>query len=144
MKSEIKPKLTGDALMIAVINKIIAEPETWDQTSWHCGTQHCFFGHCQVQAGLPETADNIVLEVRNLLGISQADADWLSSGSRSLVQLYDYVKTVTGERDAGGFDRSGFDRDGSDRDGFDRDGFDCDGFNCDGKELQLIPLPMPE
>jgi len=33
------------------IKNIEANPDTWEQDSWHCGTAYCFAGHVALLAG---------------------------------------------------------------------------------------------
>ena len=124
--------LTGVALAVDVINHIIDHPEAWDQRHWHCGTSHCFFGHCQVRGGLRENSDSCFSDVVKLLGISESEASWLSASFRTLPQLHNFVTAMVAGRDRDGYDRDGRDRDGRDRDGYDRDGRDRDGYDRDG------------
>jgi hypothetical protein len=42
--------LRGYALAKAAYKQIREHPETWYQGRWHCGTQSCFAGHCQILA----------------------------------------------------------------------------------------------
>ena len=122
--------LRGPDLLCAAVNQILAHPETWLQTSWHCDTQHCIAGHCEMLTG-GETS-NTMENVRGKLGISQADASYLFAAERTLPEIYSFAKVYRAGFNRAGFDRDGFDRAGFDRDGFDRDGFDRAGFNRDG------------
>src|ERR1700730_12207739 len=49
------PLLKGKELLRAAVNRCITHPEEWRQTTWHCGTEHCIAGRCQVLAGYSET-----------------------------------------------------------------------------------------
>ena len=35
-------------LMLNTLAAIKANPQHWDQTSWHCGTTHCFAGFAEL------------------------------------------------------------------------------------------------
>lgn len=74
------------------MNYIIDHPEEWGQSRWHCGTKHCFFGHCQILAGRPANDDVCHEEVQELLGISCSDGDWLSDIERTAFEIHSYVK----------------------------------------------------
>lgn len=126
-----KKALKGDALMVAVMNQIIEHPETWDQKQWHCGTSHCFFGHAQIMGGRKQNDINAFNDGKELLGLGNADADWLSRGHRTLPEIYQFVKTWI-DRDADGYDCYGYNRDGYNRDGYDRD----------GEPMKIVPLAL--
>jgi hypothetical protein len=131
-----KQKLRGVELFKTGFNKILANPECWNQSDWHCGSKHCFFGHLQLLAGGVETTDNIVNEVANYLQISTEDATWLSARSRTLPQIRRFGVTLSNKTDVDpdgydpdGYDRHDCDRHGYDRHGYDRHGYDRHGFN---------------
>jgi hypothetical protein len=136
----IAPKLTGEKLLKAAVNQILAHPETWDQSQWHshCGTKHCIAGWCQILAGLRRDDATASSDAANALGISSRDATFLFQGNRTIGQIYHFAKNFNraGFDRAGfnraGFNRAGFDRAGFNRAGFNRAGFDRDGFNRAG------------
>lgn len=119
MTTETKEPLRGPELLRAAVNQIIEHPDTWNQSKWHCGTRHCIAGWCQVLAGKIQT-DQANSDMRDLVGLSDNEASWLSEGHRSLSDIYFFAKNVLANR--AGFDRAGFNRDGFDRAGFDRAG----------------------
>lgn len=141
-------ELRGAELLRAAVNQIIEHPETWTQHDWHCVTPHNSDAHsvakwCQILSGLPDSASPEA--VRERLGVSVKDANWLFSPRRTLSDLRYYAKNMLAGRatfdDYGhgrdGFDRDGFDINGVDINGRDRadfgyDGFDHDGFDRDG------------
>ena len=124
----------------AIMAKIDANPSCWDQTSWHCGTAHCYAGHAQIMAGKPADDDAARRDARQWLGLTRAQADYLFDPDRALEELRHGVdaegRTADGFDRYGfnraGFNRAGFDQDGFGRDGFGRDGFDRDGYNRAG------------
>jgi hypothetical protein len=151
-------ELRGPALLATAVNEILAHPETWDQRHWHCNTKHCVFGHCQILAGRPVNESIIFSEVQELLDISHGDASWLSSGDRTLPEIYCFTKALRegpgedGYNRAGydrdgynraGYDRAGYDRDGYDRDGYDRDGYNRAGYDRAGSRLVMEPFVIP-
>jgi len=121
MNNETQP-LRGKKLLQTAVNQILAHPETWRQATWHCGTQHCIGGWCQILSGKPQS-DAVISDGIEVLNIASTDAQWLFAGSRTLAEIYGFAENF----DDAGFDGAGFDRAGFDRAGFDRDGFDHDG-----------------
>ena len=117
--------LRGPELLCAALNEIIAHPERWKQSVWHCGTTHCVGGTCEVLTGT--VSNNTRRNVMGLLGISVADADWLFAAARTLPQLYGFAVLFAA---------------GLDRDGFDRAGFDRAGFDRAGRKLKIIPFDL--
>jgi hypothetical protein len=107
-----------------VLDAIKANPESWDQTQWHCGSSHCFAGHAQLMSGNPQDSRTTRRDARAFLDMSRVDADWAFAGHRTLDELKELLSD--------GYDRDGYDRDGYDRDGYDRDGYDRDSYNHDG------------
>ena len=86
-----------------VLAQIEAQPETWDQESWHrlqrhspCGTAHCFAGWSEIFAtgADPAKMDGdawthakmCITEERAIeyLGITVAQAEWLFDEDRTL------------------------------------------------------------
>ena len=68
---------------------ILANPQHWDQSAWHCGTSHCFAGVVQMLhhqqnpaeefSGDPETAS---FDARSVMGISRSLAkQWFASAN---------------------------------------------------------------
>lgn len=122
-------------LLVEVINTITQNPSCWDQRSWHCGTQHCFFGHAQILGGRTQNAETAYQDGKELLGLSEADATWLSHADRTLHELHQFAEcAVRGESyfDADGYNREGYDRKGYDRYGYDRDGYGHYGYDRGG------------
>lgn len=103
-------------LLLDVLAKIEADPKSWDQGYWFCGTAACFAGHaCLLSGDKPifEEEENedgdIVVDDRAeyvdvagvseyvsdragaLLGISEAQADVLFDASNSLEDLQRFV-----------------------------------------------------
>jgi hypothetical protein len=128
-------QLRGPELLCAAVNQILAHPDTWNQTQWHCGTAHCIAGHCEMLTGGPtsDTARN----VRELVGLSYGDADFLFARHRTLPEIYAFAKTF---RD--GYDSAGYDRDGYDSAGYDSAGYDSDGYDRAGKQLEMTPFVL--
>lgn len=133
-----------------VLDHIKANPCTWDQEAWHCGSAHCFFGWAQIMSGHVPSALLARRDGRVWLGLSRAEAQFLSAATRTIADfeaaMVDPARRV---RDAGGFDvngydsagldchgrdRYGYDRNGRDRDGLDRNGFDTQGFDRSGHD----------
>ena len=100
MDIAIATPLRGPALLRIVVNQILAHPETWDQTRWHCGTTHCVGGWCQVlgeaelEGSLVVNGVSAVREVRDLLGISDDAALWLTACDRTLREIYGFAKLI--------------------------------------------------
>lgn len=114
MKSKTKkPEISeGTRLLVKVVNHIIAHPETWDQSAWHCRTTHCVAGHGQIMAGKPPNSDTAMRDAREAFGLCEGDANYLFSGMRTLPQIYMFTKSKLGPFDRASFDRAGFDRAG--------------------------------
>jgi hypothetical protein len=86
-------ELRGKELYVAAINQIIAKPETWDQSEWHCGTTHCVGGHCQIMGGRPESIKSVCKDCQDLLGLDYDAVSWMTSANRTFVELYEFAKT---------------------------------------------------
>lgn len=121
-----------------VLAQIVANPETWDQTHWHCDTSHCFAGHAQIMSGYEVNAKTAKRDARAWLDLSFHEANYLFGAYRTIEDfktvLTDGFYNINGfNRD--GLDRDGFDHNGFDRHGYSRDGYDCNGFSRDGYNL---------
>jgi len=119
------------------INIILAQPESWDQGSWHseCGTKHCIAGHGQIASGSPMDNETCETDAQAWYGLNDDDAEWLFQRDRTLTELYEFARlALAGEAyfDADGCNSKGFDRDGYDRYGFRSDGYDSYGFDRSG------------
>jgi hypothetical protein len=110
-----------------VLDKIKGDPDSWKQSSWHCGTKHCFFGHAQIESGKPAVDDTVRRDARLFLQLGYADANYLSAPERTMGDFEDFL-----EIDRDGYGRAGYDRDGYNRAGYDRDGYDRAGYDRDG------------
>ena len=109
MSKETKPLATEKTTTVNVellqktLDAIKANPQHWNQQSWHCGTSHCFAGLAELIANdLPvETSFDEIerlkitrklgmstpIEAGRLLGISDEDGDVLFYGYNTLKQL---------------------------------------------------------
>jgi|GEM_PF-6564746 len=88
-----KPEpLRGNELLRAVVNQILAHPETWDQSDYHseCGTTHCVAGWAQVLGGLPATGA-AYFDAKRLLGLTKTEADQLFDPKTKLREIYDFA-----------------------------------------------------
>lgn len=110
----------------AVLDKIEADPQSWNQEVWHCGTTHCFAGHAQILFGKEANEDTVQRDAREYLDLCKADADYLFSSFRT---MEDFKEFFSKEYDSQGYDPDGFNFYGYDRDGFNRHGIDTLGFN---------------
>jgi len=139
----------GKRLLALAINQIIEHPETHDQTTWHCGTKHCFGGHIQIMGGRECDSDCVERDMEELTGLEYEDVNWLCRGNRTKADLHGFVSSyLKGEDyfanagyDRDGYNRAGYDRAGYDRDGYDRAGYNRDGYNRAGKPLTLLEVP---
>ena len=95
-----------------VLDKIESCPAEWDQTNWHCGTQHCFAGWAQILSGRDADVTTARRDARIFLGMSGDEADYFFGGSRTIADF---------------------------RAGYDRAGYDCDGYDCDGLDKNNKP-----
>lgn len=111
-----------NARLMAVLRKIHNNPCHWEQTSWHCGTSHCFAGIAELSAAraplatavrdyfghdssrLPGrwfagSSDGYTLidasdRARYYLGLTHRQADALFSASNALDSLDRYVGDI--------------------------------------------------
>lgn len=104
-----------------VLDAIKADPDSWNQSVWHCGTVHCFAGHAQILAGHPVSPAKTRWQAIEFLEIDDYESDYLFNGRRT---LEDFEHALA----KGCFDESGYDREGYDASGFDREGLDRRGF----------------
>jgi hypothetical protein len=111
-----------------VLDRIEANPNIWNQSEWHCGTSHCFAGHAQIDAGLPENWNTTRTDARIHFGFTQSEANYYFCPYRSLEEL----KNALIPLDENGFYRNGFNRGGFNCNGFNRGGFNYDGLDCGG------------
>lgn len=102
-----------------VLDQIVAHPETWDQTQWHCGTSHCFAGWAQVLSGKPADETTARRDARIYLDLSSWQADQLFHASTTLDELQAGVS-----KDRETYDRQGYNMAGYDMAGYDRDALD--------------------
>lgn len=90
---------------------IKANPGSWKQSSWHCGTSHCFAGFTHIldlmDRGIitshiqnVESEDDAEIELygevswdvaRQRLGLSFAQEEWLFNGYRSLADFEECI-----------------------------------------------------
>lgn len=123
-----------------IVNRILENPECWDQNNWHCGTAHCIMGHAQIDAGKEPDSDTAFDDGMEWLGLSIEDANWLSASGRKLPEIHAFATSALAGiayfgpsgYDPNGYDRDGYDRRGYNRYGYDRHGYDRDGYNRDG------------
>ena len=59
-----------------VLDAIHANPDSWRQDRWHCGTQHCFAGQAQLLAAEDGMRPNIAQEIAKLI---ELDDKWLKA-----------------------------------------------------------------
>ncbi len=88
--------LRGNALLRAVVNRIIESPEAWDQTCWHgkragCGTTHCVAGWAQVLGGIKPCKSTARNDAAQLLELNYSEADYLFSGGRTFQDIYGFA-----------------------------------------------------
>jgi len=113
-------------LIRQVINHIIDDPDTWNQTVWHseCGTSHCFAGWVDViENGITSNQDTgVPNRAIKSLGIGYQLGDRLFEGDNDFETLYSICKDILEDR--------------VDRDGRDAEGYDYDNYNCDTGEYR--------
>jgi hypothetical protein len=88
-------------LLTETMTWINTNPSHHNQSSWHCGTSHCFFGVAEMLGtklspfecfvGADKTFEN----AKKLLNLTDAQASYISKGSLSRGQLNEIVKTWT-------------------------------------------------
>ena len=81
-----------------VMNQILENPETWDQTKWHCGSSHCFAGWAQVMSGKEEDDATAGKDAQEWLGIDDDSALYLFDGGRDLIELFEHVSELVNGR----------------------------------------------
>lgn len=90
-------------LLQKTLDTIKANPQHWNQKTWHCGTSHCFAGFAELIANnIPiETSSEDLVAIRHtkllpygtgsyaekLLGISDDDGEALFHGHNTLEEL---------------------------------------------------------
>lgn len=100
-------------LMRDVMNDILANPEHWNQSVWHCGTTHCFAGFVELRAaGVKPDCDWLKFDTDRTgdaaveaLGINWVFASLLFHSDSSLKDLQCAVDAYCGDVDW--FDESG-------------------------------------
>lgn len=81
----------------AIILEIETNPQHWDQSTWHCGTQHCLAGLSQLaMMNLPSATDSeelsemycsVEIDAMLYLELNQSQADYLFSTHRTLADF---------------------------------------------------------
>jgi hypothetical protein len=119
----------------AIIARIEADPSCWKQSSWHCGTSHCYGGWAQIESGKPANDSTARGDAREWLDLNRYEAEYAFAGNRTLAELKALPERFNlAGYDRAGYNRDGYDRDGRDRAGYDRDGFDRYGLDRDGRD----------
>ncbi len=118
----------------AVLDRIKANPCSWDQSKWHCGTTHCFAGHAQIMAGKPIDDATVRRDARMYLGLKQCDASVLFRSDATIEDFEEFLRTE-------GYDEQGFDCAGYNREGYGIQGFHRDGYDTDGLDINNKPRP---
>lgn len=122
-----------------IVNRILENPECWDQTEWHYGTTHCIMGHAQIDAGKEPNSSMAFYDGMEWLGLSIEDANWLSASGRKLPEIYAFATaSLAGIAYFGpsGYDPNGYDRDGYDREGYNKIGYNRQGYDSSGYDRQ--------
>ena len=110
-----------------VLDLIISNPESWDQTKWHCETSHCFAGHAQnlwrnqICHGYIGT-EIVRQEARLYVGLTKFEADYLFSVYRTFKDFQEFLEKYDDPTFIYYVD--GYNKDGYDKDGYDDDGLD--------------------
>ena len=60
-----------------------ADPQSWNQFDWHCGSSHCFAGHAEILATGKQTGSTREV-AKEFLGLNDVQADYLFHEERSL------------------------------------------------------------
>jgi hypothetical protein len=92
-----------------VLEHIKAHPETWEQSNWHCGTQHCIAGWSQIFAGKTPDDFTVRRDARQYLQISVLDADWLFAPHRTIADFDSFLLNGSTEYDEDGYDKDELD-----------------------------------
>ena len=124
MNHEAFPEIQVENLK-AVLHQIETHPETWKQSSWHCGTSHCFAGWAQIMAGKPALDSTVRVDARKWLGLTAYEMNDISDSWNDI----DRIRALVADYISPDYNRAGYNCDGYDRDGWDRDGWDFDGLN---------------
>lgn len=110
--------MTNKTLLKQTLEHIKANPESWDQSSWFCGTAACFAGHACLLSGdrpgpeIPFAFKGAINDVitaegvqkftqdraEELLGISQREADFLFYQDNRLGDLERMVDNLLNDR----------------------------------------------
>lgn len=102
-------------LLAEFVNDILDDPPCWNQSTWHCGTAHCVFGHAQIRSGKDASSESAYEDGTAALELTEGDARWLSSPRRSLTEIHGFADALLqGEQyfSSAGYDRAGYDRAG--------------------------------
>jgi hypothetical protein len=118
----------------AVLDKIQADPSCWNQSSWHCGTSHCFAGHAQILAGKEADDTYVRQHARIFLELNIRQANFIFDSKRTIEDFKEFLNTE-------GYDADGFDGGGWDRQGYNRAGFHIEGYDRDHLDRNLKPRP---
>lgn len=68
-------------LAYRVLDHIDAHPETWQQSTWHCGSSFCFGGWAVALAGgVVNDDDEVCSGPSGLIGLEIEEAAWVALG----------------------------------------------------------------
>jgi hypothetical protein len=77
----------------AFIAKVEADPSCWDQSTWHCGTKHCFAGWGQIDAGYKPNSSTTWGDAAAYYDLTDREAQYLFDGDRTLDDFRGVAKT---------------------------------------------------
>lgn len=91
----------GQQRLLEIVGRITQRPEIWNQSSAHCGSAHCVFGHAQIARhlaiGIVECYDHLTpfayLDGMDWLQLTAAEANYIYSSYRSLEELQHFAIT---------------------------------------------------
>jgi hypothetical protein len=105
---------------------IEANPDHWDQGSWHCNTSHCFAGFCDIvldrQLKRSSLKDIRYSENASMFALANPDLGYLFTHDNTLDYLQQEVAYLLRSGTISGFDSEGLNEAGYEESDYDVDG----------------------
>ena len=121
----------------AIIDRIEADLDGWDQKFWDHGNTPRFALFTQIDAGIDLHIFNTRRDAQIWLDLSNKKVNYLFCSFRTLKEIKEFIENCNYDSD--GYNLHGYDRNGYDRYGYDREGYGWGGYNREGLDKRNKP-----